>query len=386
MPERSYNLPDGVVVENITYTPIYGAPPPADKTVESVGRRYWGSYKGDTTPNFNEKLAKGEFLPFKYYQRFDMVENRPHGTYVGTYDNGSKGYTYSQNPARSVEGQATSIEECEERILELGGVIDHDALLQRALADAKPDLDLLTLLAEKSKVIDLLVGARKRAGRLIKQARDGGHESAKSVSKSWLEWHYGWGNLYRDLQDILEVLQHPIRGEIVQGRAGNSFEDEVLHTRHDLNYYVSYDKETKIKRSLSVRGLVSLRHDISAPNILFNPVITFWEITPFSWVIDWFISIGTALQAWTNLWFVREETYAVSYKYVEESTMDITNPVLGTGSNATAPFEATGRATCRTTYKVRYPVGRPSLLPKLRYNVGWENLLDAAALVATRLK
>jgi hypothetical protein len=69
----------------------------------------------------------------------------------------------------------------------------------------------------------------------------------------------------------------------------------------------------------------SVTADISVPSFQINPVTTSWELVKFSFIIDWFVDIGTWLEAMS---FVAvSENYSASHgfrldvtKYIVEDT------------------------------------------------------------------
>jgi hypothetical protein len=387
MPSRSYNQPDGLTTVDVIYTPHYGAAPPDDFQVESTIKIVNGAYRWGSTPNYHARVNAGEHLPHKSYRRFDYKENRPHGTYNGTYASGSKGYGYSQNPCRPVNG-STSSEEAARQLLDVLSLsVNETALLQAALGQCQPDLDAGTFLAEAHKTVELLIGARRRTIALVRKGLSGGiTKASQALGSAWLEWRYGWRILGYDIEAAVQAYNYPFRDNIVTGRAGTSLQEVDSYTDPDSNYYVNFDKVSERSRDLSVRANASVAYSGKTINALLSPVTTGWELIPFSFVADWFVSAGDALKAWQVVSSALSVYCSIGYKLTETVITSVQNPTLGTGTWASSPYSATGTSTSNMTLRTRVPRGPPSLLPQIRVSLNSKRILDAAALLATRFK
>lgn len=392
MTSRDYSTPNGVTTINHVYRKISGrSEPPANWSEERVFQLQRGYYQGTKTPKYFRKKASGDLIPHQPYTRFDLKAEYPHGVYRGTYrrtNSDPLSYSYEVNSTREVPGAAKTQKEAEERLRSLLKMsnIKEDVLLVEALANCQPELDAGTLLAEMSKTIRMVVGVRKRAADLIWQARKGGFQTAKAASQAWLEWRYGWRILGYDIKSVTEYLNYPIRDAIVEGRAGQSYTryDEV--TSPFSGYYVQHDSVGLLNKDLSVRANVNVKLRGKSSNAFVSIPTTVWEVTPFSFVADWFLGIGDAIAAMEVLLRAEAITCSVGYKYTEVGSLDLRDIRIGTGQWASAPFGVSGGSASVCTLLTRAPRSLPLIYPRWRVKLDPAKFADLGAILLTRIK
>jgi hypothetical protein len=117
---------------------------------------------------------------------------------------------------------------------------------------------------------------------------------AKDVSGRWLEMQYGWRPL---------VDQAYEAGNALAAVTG----PRVL--RYKANLAKTKEKDLSISPpgfssmflcSVRVQILAELSEDISIARSLglTNPLAVAWEVVPYSFVVDWFLPVGSYLSAW----------------------------------------------------------------------------------------
>jgi hypothetical protein len=117
------------------------------------------------------------------------------------------------------------------------------------------------------------------------------------------------------------------------------------------------DVEVSTVRTVSLRGAVAGKLyageiDLEAPYM--NPVITGWELIPFSWVVDYFVGVGGALKAALTLMQMREFTSA----YGIYETYHRSYVIVGTGhGSALISYQASGSGAISGQRKLRVPHG-----------------------------
>lgn len=120
--------------------------------------------------------------------------------------------------------------------------------------------------------------------------------AAKDVSATWLEYHFGWEPLVKDIYASIEVLQNPYKPVRVVGRSRGkrTYSNGVTWRGWRLDIPSTFG--WRISADLSV----------SNPNLyranqlgLVNPAAIAWELVPFSFVVDWFLPIGAFLNSYT---------------------------------------------------------------------------------------
>lgn len=122
---------------------------------------------------------------------------------------------------------------------------------------------------------------------------------SKIVANRWLELQYGWLPLLSDVYEGMKayaVLTEPRR--VWRIKAAYNKPEVVRNTSVNVNFNgtIKYKKRTQE----TGRIIYELTEDLSLARSLglMNPEAVLWEIVPWSFVIDWFIPIGTYL---TNL-------------------------------------------------------------------------------------
>lgn len=135
---------------------------------------------------------------------------------------------------------------------------------------------------------------RKANGRFFKNRN--ASLSPEGISSRWLELQYGWKPLLNDVYEACKAYELLTKGprsyyykastkSFVQWDSSTSPSNYACHTTGKLTQKIVLeqleDMSTSIPRSLGLE----------------DPLTVAWELVPYSFVIDWFIPIGTYLQA-----------------------------------------------------------------------------------------
>lgn len=122
---------------------------------------------------------------------------------------------------------------------------------------------------------------------------------SKALANNWLEYHFGWEPLVKDIGSSVDLLQSPPKRRKIKGSAQVPIKDhskvysgDWWH-RHDLDGHAG----------VTIRAEV----EISNPNLFLanqmgftNPLVIAWELVPFSFVVDWFVNVGDVLSSFTD--------------------------------------------------------------------------------------
>lgn len=219
------------------------------------------------------------------------------------------------------------------------------------------DFNLSTFLAEAPESIKMaanIIGGAALILRGIKRGRlrdirrgvdlvlgsgAASHATRKSVterrsSSAWLQWQYGIAPLLSDISAIQKTvsngLDQPNKFISTSSTVKSPYTGEDLSSRPKSNSWSKCCPKFELKTNISVRTKV--RYRISSPWLkalsdlgLTNPLLTGWEMIPFSFVLDWFIPVGTWLSALnTNLGleYVSGFTTIQGYSSVSATFMD----------------------------------------------------------------
>lgn len=213
-----------------------------------------------------------------------------------------------------------------------------DSAVQKAHASLiSADLDLGEFLAELPETISMVKGGVVLLQRAIKNASRSGFtwEKAnrarlalisgktikslpKRVANSWLTWRYGIRPLIWDVQGLIKeandfALQSNFSG--LRRKRGRVSHSESYAFQYRLNaYYSSLQYIAKEFVEKTVNGEAAVYYSYGAG---FGPVnyilqkyglhpnqfpYLLWQLVPLSFMVDWFVDVGTWVKAITPKW------------------------------------------------------------------------------------
>jgi hypothetical protein len=265
------------------------------------------------------------------------------------------------------------------------------ALMQDAYASLYDRLDVGTFMGEFASTIDLLFGVRKRILRQLRQLPKAIRNAklareAKQASQWLLEWNFGWMSIWRDIEAAYEALNSSGYSDLFIGKASDQAPDELVSA--DTWSAAGYAGERVLIRSITSVE-TSLRAGVAGKLRLgktrtkqpfFNPVISGYELIPYSWLLDYFFSLGSAIKAAFADLQLGESTSAISYLRVvnkELSTVD-------TDKGSLVSYEVTANGHLFGAQRMRIPRGL-RLTPRLTGVPGAKQLLNVIALLFVKL-
>lgn len=127
--------------------------------------------------------------------------------------------------------------------------------------------------------------------------RSGFSKFSKDLANAWLQLQYGWKPLAQSASDVQQALFE----KVAKGA--------LLHGVGRGKWLTAYDVQ-KGNMTLQINGKSSARTDLYArletPSLhqlqslgVINPASVAWELTPWSFAIDWFVPVGATLEAMT---------------------------------------------------------------------------------------
>lgn len=170
-------------------------------------------------------------------------------------------------------------------------------------------------LAERKQACNMIATRAGQLVQLVRRAKRGGflnsvghvsirkpHNESKNdylkrLSNWWLEFHFGWEPLYKDIFDSINVLQSAYpKGKRVYG-GGQA-----------LGYYKANFPPVQYATSFNTyRVIYSAKVNHTNPMLfrasqlgLLNPAALAWELLPFSFLVDWFYPVGNFLNEATD--------------------------------------------------------------------------------------
>lgn len=278
-------------------------------------RRIWKAVDPWDTPNYKEYIKKRLRLPINDYRLRKENVTMPmeinsvvywlptgdYSTYHGPMYGGWSDTTYL-TPSASQWNSADAIAKnkallkVKDQKIHLGNFIgEWDQLMS-------------TLINTSKRVTGAYSAVRKgdfaKAARALGTGKPGkGVSTRKSAASNWLELQYGWVPLYNDVYGAAaEVertwLQLQKKPQIVSVVA--------THSLADADKFVPYYQlgGAVVQRQYMAKVRVKLSYIIAIQESNFlgrigltNPLSIAWELTPFSFVVDWFLPVGNAINA-----------------------------------------------------------------------------------------
>jgi hypothetical protein len=206
--------------------------------------------------------------------------------------------------------------------------VDSDAvLLTKALANARTrGFDLLTFYKEWNKTYELLRGFQRRtlqrAGRvadsiMLSRKTASNQQTAWDVSKAfaetWLEGRYGWRILRYDIEAINEALTRLANVRSRFGRGYATSEGSANRTISSAGTTTgTIIRQTPVSAGTNVLGTWNISQErrvtkragtileaVVGDILTIDPLVTSWEVIPFSFIVDWFVNIGDVVAAWS---------------------------------------------------------------------------------------
>jgi hypothetical protein len=334
--------------------------------------------------DFHKRQAKGELLPHTPYDHYEMV-----GTAEGHY--------YARNSDLDTEA-----------IFNNGGMFIADAEwwltqaeVEAFLGDKADDLsyyvqqaaaniyssgfDLLSFVGEYRETLrmfkdlvhkfEALTRESKRTRRWLKTSN--WKSKGDLFNNLWLEGRYGWRTLQYDLKNFYDAVSafNESRDRYSE-RAGAKFRDLQSSFTSFTSEDFDGDDVTSYEVVISLRGSVTA--DIKPARFRVNPLAAGWELTKLSFVVDWLLGVGTAIDAASFLFFETDYSASSGYKVEVTKTRQFTNIV--SNNIGTLGYLAKSKATL-----LHRAPSSVSFIPQLKLKLDTAKVLDLVALVWQRL-
>lgn len=233
--------------------------------------------------------------------------------------------------------------------------------------------DAATFLAEIGQLRRMLSGVGRKLDNLSQGRKPG------ELYDLWLEGRYGWRTLMYDIRDLHQVLSSANERR-TRYRETKGFTDSGTY---DENFVTGSNPSTRWQNNLSwtinMRGTVVA--DIEVPDFQFNPVTTAWEVTRLSFVVDWLLNVGQALEAASFL--LAAKAYKACGGVKVDFNLSGTSSLESKGTLTSAYHSGTWGGSA--SYVERSPMS-VSAIPRIKLRLDEYKVIDLLALVRQRLR
>lgn len=340
-----------------------------------------------SVPNFWQLCRMGKFLPINHF----LVETETETFKESSYADWE--VRLKSNNACVRRGQGKVV--IPSNYLEVPPVDTSilDVVATSALSRVQEaEWDVLTFLSELRSTVDTVrSGWRGIKDILFRNAevvarlkRASAAERWNRFAQLWLEARYGWRPIMYDVHSAIGAYNSTLEdGTLISERASQTDSDSVAdyyETVYDENTTAQFTRTMEYRRTY--RAVAYLEVSIAGAKIYgANPLVTAWELTPWSFVADWFINVGDSINALSALASGRVKGVCVSVR--ESSTREIGRNIDWHDST-TRKVVGNHLQGCLNTLEVeryeRFPyVGAP--IPQVDINLNLPKLVDLAALV-----
>lgn len=221
-----------------------------------------------------------------------------------------------------------------------------------------------------------------------------------SASNLWLEFRYGLMPLFYDIKSVMEDFMrvHKKIAKIQRFSAGHGklvqvsdifypssyFQLEVtavLQRRH--RWGVIY-QDTGTYATFNNGLLIPVKDWQTAALALINPAEVAWELTPYSFVVDWFVNVGDMLEQIGQLYRHVDVVDGFDRKDVKLKSVSVR--VIAPSADS-ASFELRRAELLHGFYSRVHTVAFPQISPQLDTEIrSVKHVIDSLALLTQRFK
>jgi len=185
----------------------------------------------------------------------------------------------------------------------LKGKVYDQAALGVDFAEAHQSFTMITStcgtllkVARSIRKLDFVSAARALRMKFVPK----GVSARKSFANNWLEYHFGWEPLIRDIYDSVDVINNPLKA-FSKTRASSTLKQVFEYSDGSPTGWDSLVQTTYTY----AQGLTVDRIDNSQLHTLeqfglVNPLSIAWELVPFSFVVDWYANVGQVLASYSD--------------------------------------------------------------------------------------
>lgn len=269
--------------------------------------------------------------------------------------------------------------------------VDYTPLEQKAASKHTPDFDLVTFAVQFNQTVDLFNKATYTTAARFADPRswvkvDKGMRRFNArklkdlpgvAANSWLLARYGWGPAMMDLEAITAIIQDKAGATqtLIKAIATENADETATVKALYEDSAVKLEFIRSDHFTVQTKAVVAALYAFQKGAAKINPLTTAWELIPYSFVIDWFVSVGNAIDAMSVVLRASEIKVSNCAKIICSSS----GYIKTTAKNG---YQRGDQLTTNSvaTLKSRVP-GELTLLPSLNPQITPKRTADAAALL-----
>lgn len=280
------------------------------------------------------------------------------------------------------------------------------ALIEAYAKMNQPDVLFSVFYAERGKTAAMLRRPFGKARDLTEQifARKArlisrGYTAARALAQAWLEYRYGWRPTMMDIAGIAKAAGHkkPTVGQLLVQRGGKHLDRTINGsattpfpglTSLDLEYRWQFDANVNAGVCYRYRDLSEIEWRRRCLGLTLDQVPShLWEVTPYSFVVDYFIKVGAWLQAITPNPDVIVEGNWVSAKTMNVNTNSVTRMLTHVTQNPVTDYYGSGGHYTEKLGRFERSVNSslPTVPPMEVNSLSFAHSVDIAALLLGRI-
>lgn len=274
--------------------------------------------------------------------------------------------------------------------------LDVGAIQALAVTNAHANVDVaemqaLATVAEGRKTVQSMASILMRLVSVMRKVRKldiralRKELSRKELADRYMELRYAIRPLIYDARGIAKALEreseHIRRTAVGYASGSASHTDQVLRS---FAYYANAWWTRNAQYSVSARAGVLCSVNVDAVNIwgVDQAVETLWELTPFSFIVDWFVNVGDTIAAWTPNAGVSQQASWVTVKENFTASNTTTTLVAVPWSYTEISQSYSGCTTTHTQKVTRRVVNPPlSILPSFNMRLDGYKLTDLGIIL-----
>jgi hypothetical protein len=247
-------------------------------------------------------------------------------------------------------------------------------------------LDLAVDLAELGSTRRMIRELGK-VSRLASSVRD--LWSGSALANGWLEFQYGWRPLMGTIFGLADESVRYVLNNVTTYRASSLAKEDRVDSVSQFVYSNNIPMTRRLKRKQACS--VSVTMDVQGFDLArfssLNPVSLAWELIPYSFVVDWFVDVGSYIRN-LETGLLYNQAFRSGYAselhaadVLQTCSLAVVKPFTERYMYENITMKRRKREFVRTVFG-SYPLPR---IPSVKADLGSTQLLSAASLLRVLL-